>query len=166
MKEEILCISYFDYLIGPSTFYCNESLEDNPDYPDLNKILDFNEEEGSFIFSYRKFQTINHLFFMQSDAARGGHELLMITYMIRAAYFKNEIIDVFKYLDSKIPILEEYASEIKEIEESIGKPVIKTSRGGNERGGSCLTETGEEILKIFEDEKKSLDNYISKRNKL
>ena len=64
MKEmnEILCINYFDYLIGPSTFYCNESLEDNPDYPDLNKILDFNEEEGSFIFSYRKFQTINHLF--------------------------------------------------------------------------------------------------------
>ena len=115
--NEILCINYFDYLIGPSTFYCNESLEDNPDYPDLNKILDFNEEEGSFIFSYRKFQTINHLFFMQSDAARGGHELLMITYMIRAAYFKNEIVDVFKYLESKIPILEEYASKIKEIEE-------------------------------------------------
>ena len=122
MKEEILCISYFDYLIGPSTFYCNESLEDNPDYPDLNKILDFNEEEGSFIFSYRNFQTINHLFFIKSDLARGGHELLMITYMFRADYFKNEIIDVFKYLESKIPILEEYASELKEIDEF--KPIL------------------------------------------
>jgi len=117
MKEEILCISYFDYLIGPSTFYCNESLDDNPDYPDLHKILDFNEDEGSFIFSYRNFQTINHLFFIKSDIARGGHELLMITYIIRADYFKNEIVDVFKYLESKIPILEEYASILKGIDE-------------------------------------------------
>jgi len=117
MKEEVLCISYFDYLIGPSTFYCNESLNNNPDYPDLNKILDFNEEEGSFIFSYRKFQTINHLFHLESNLARGGQELLMITYMVRAAYFKNEIVDVFKYLESKIPILEEYAEELKGINE-------------------------------------------------
>jgi len=117
MKEEILCISYFDYLIGPSNFYCNESLDNNPDYPDLNRILDFNEEEDSFIFSYRKFQTINHLFYVESEVARGGHELVMITYMFKAAYFKNEIIDVFNYLESKIPILEEYASELKELNE-------------------------------------------------
>jgi molybdate transport system regulatory protein len=57
-------------------------------------------------------------------------------------------------------------SEIKEIEEVVGSPIIKTSRGGNNRGGSCLTEFGEEILKLFENEKKSLDSYISKRNKI
>ncbi len=57
-------------------------------------------------------------------------------------------------------------SEIKEIENVVGSPVIKTSRGGNNGGGSYLTEIGEEILKIFENEKESLDDYISKRNKL
>jgi hypothetical protein len=117
MKEEILCVSYFDYLIGPSTFYCNEPLDDSPDYPNLNRILDFNEDEGSFIFAFRKYQTLNHLFLIESDIARGGSELVMITYMIKAAYFKNEIVDVFNYLESKMPILEKYASDLKEIKE-------------------------------------------------
>jgi len=36
-------------------------------------------------------------------------------------------------------------SEIKEIEEVVGSLIIKTSKGGNNRGGSCLTEVGEEI---------------------
>ena len=31
--------------------------------------------------------------------------------------FKDEIVDVFKYLDSKDPILEEFASEIKKLNE-------------------------------------------------
>jgi len=57
-------------------------------------------------------------------------------------------------------------SEIKEIENVVGSPVIRTSRGGSNGGGSCLTEVGEEILKIFENEKKSLDDYISKRNEI
>lgn len=56
-------------------------------------------------------------------------------------------------------------SEIKEIENVVGSPVIRTSRGGSNGGGSCLTEVGEKLLKIFENEKKSLDSYISKRNK-
>ncbi|MEJ2279272.1 MAG: hypothetical protein P8Y70_16255 [Candidatus Lokiarchaeota archaeon] len=116
--EEILCLSYFDSIIGPSIFYCsNESKFDEFEHPNLKRILEFNEEEGTIIFAFRKYQTINHVFFMDSDLARGGKELLMITYMIKASYFKNEIVDVFKYLDLKDPILKEFASEIKKLKQ-------------------------------------------------
>ncbi len=57
-------------------------------------------------------------------------------------------------------------SEIKEISDAVGGPVIVTSRGGKDGGSSILTELGEEILRQFDEEKKSLDNYIAKRNKL
>ncbi len=111
-NSQILCITYFDQVIGPSTLYSSEPLVKNSDTPDINRILDFNEEEGTFIFAYRKFQTVNHIFHIDSELARGGQELMMITYMIKAAIFKDEIVDVFKYLDSKAPVLEEFASEI------------------------------------------------------
>jgi len=115
-SESILCISYFDTVLGPNTFYCNEHL-DTEEHPDLGRILEFQEREGSFLFAFRKYQTINHIFYIDSDIARGGKELLMITYMIRAAYFKDEVTDVYRYLESKIPELEEFASELKTLDE-------------------------------------------------
>jgi len=116
-QNQILCITYFDQVIGPSTLYSSEPLVKNSDTPDINRILEFNDEEGTFIFAYRKFQTVNHIFHIDSDLARGGQELLMITYMIKAAIFKDEIVDVFKYLDSKAPVLIEFASEIRKLNE-------------------------------------------------
>ncbi|MCK4780674.1 MAG: hypothetical protein KAT57_10820, partial [Candidatus Lokiarchaeota archaeon] len=116
-QNQILCVTYFDQVIGPSTFYSNEPLSASTDTPDINRILEFNEEEGTFIFAYRKFQTVNHIFFIDSDLARGGKELMMITYMIKTAIFKDEIVDVFRYLDSKGPVLEDFASEIKRLNE-------------------------------------------------
>ena len=56
-------------------------------------------------------------------------------------------------------------SEIKEIEDVVGGPVIVTSRGGKDGGSSCLTKLGEDILKQFDDEFKRLDSYLDKRNK-
>ena len=116
-QDQILCISYFDQVMGPSTLYSSELLSESLNTPNLDRILEFNDEEGTFIFAYRKYQTVNHLFYIDSDFARGGKELLMITYMVRAAIFKDEIVDVFKYLDSKEPILEEFASEIKHLKD-------------------------------------------------
>ncbi len=116
-KAQILCLSYFDQIIGPNKFYCSEPLIDSVDTPDLGRILEYNEEEGSFIFAFRKYQTINHIFYLDSNFARGGKELIMISYMIRAAYFRNEIADVFKYLDSKKKILEDFAYELKNLDE-------------------------------------------------
>ncbi|MFX1419960.1 MAG: hypothetical protein ACFE9N_13660 [Promethearchaeota archaeon] len=114
-QNQILSIIYFDQVIGPSTFYSSESLSESPDTPDINRILEFNDEEGTFIFAYRKFQTVNHIFYIDSEFARGGKELMMITYMIKTAIFKDEIVDVFQYLDSKAPVLAEFASEIRKV---------------------------------------------------
>lgn len=116
-QNQILCITYFDQVIGPNTLYSSELLVKDVDTPDINRILEFNDEEGTFIFAYRKFQTVNHIFHIDSELARGGKELMMITYMIKTAIFKDEIVDVFKYLDSKAPILEEFASEIGKLNE-------------------------------------------------
>ncbi|MHA1437119.1 MAG: ADP-ribosylation factor-like protein [Promethearchaeota archaeon] len=117
MSEQILCISYFDQIIGPNTFYCSEDISNNYDTPNIGRILEFQDVVGSFIFAFRKYQTINHIFYINSKYARGGKELIMITYMIKSAYFKNEIVDVFKYLESKKPILEKYASELSNLKE-------------------------------------------------
>ena len=114
-NEVILCISYFDTTLGPTTLYCSSPLN-KQEHPDLGKILEFTEE-GTFIFTFRKFQTINHIFYIDSELARGGKEFLMITYMIRAAYFKDEITDVYNYLLSKTPDLESYATELKNLQE-------------------------------------------------
>lgn len=114
-QDQILSIAYFDQIIGPNIFYSSEPLEDVVGAPDLDRILEFNEEEGTFIFAYRKFQTVNHLFYIDSKFARGGKELMMISYMIKTAFFKDGIVDVFKYLDSKGPILEDFAEEIKKL---------------------------------------------------
>ncbi|MFX1278490.1 MAG: ADP-ribosylation factor-like protein [Promethearchaeota archaeon] len=114
-QDQILSVSYFDHVIGPNLFYSSEPLDEVIGAPDLDKILEFNDEEGTFIFAYRKYQTVNHLFYLDSKFARGGKELMMITFMIRTAFFKDEIVDVFKYLDSKGPILEEFAEEIKKL---------------------------------------------------
>jgi GTPase SAR1 family protein len=83
------------------------------EHPDLGRILEFSDEEGNFVFTFRKYQTVNHIFYIDSEYARGGKELLMITYLIRAAYFKDEITDVYNYLLSKTPDLEKFASELK-----------------------------------------------------
>ena len=114
-KEVILCVSYFDTTLGPTTLHCSSPLN-TQEHPDLGKILEFTEE-GTFIFTFRKYQTINHIFYIDSEFARGGKEFLMITYMIRAAYFKDEITDVYNYLLSKTPDLESYASELKNLQE-------------------------------------------------
>ncbi len=119
MSEQMVCVSYFDQVIGPSLFYCNADFpEDSIDAPDLGRILEFNgDREGTFIFAFRKYQTINQIFYMDSNLARGGKEIIMLSYLVKAAYFKNEITDVFKYLESKGPILEEFSKELKKLRE-------------------------------------------------
>ena len=111
-KDSILCVLYFDTILGPNTLYCNSTLN-TKEHPDLGRILEFSDEEGSFVFTFRKYQTINHIFYIDSEYARGGKEMLMITYLIRAAYFKDEITDVYNFLLSKTPDLEMLASELK-----------------------------------------------------
>lgn len=131
-QDQILCVSYFDQVIGPSKLYCSELLTDVVGAPDLDRILEFNDEEGTFIFAARKYQTVNHLFYIDSKIARGGKDLLMITYMIKTAIFKDEIVDVFKYLDSKTPILEDFAEDLKILEELTSLLHLKKSLASDE----------------------------------
>ena len=50
---------------------------------------------------------------MESEFARGGIETVMITFMLK----NTEVENIFKYLESKTPILEDFSREIKELEE-------------------------------------------------
>ena len=113
MIEKFVVISYFDMTIGPNILYSNSDISNIYGFPDLSKILDFSEDEGTFSFSFRKFQTINTIFYMKSDRARGGKDLLMISCIIRASYFINELTDIYQYLESKSSILENFAAELK-----------------------------------------------------
>jgi len=144
--SEILCISYFDEIYGPSIFYCNVPSLDDPDYPDLTRVLDFNEEEGSFIFAFRRYQTLNHLFYNQSEMARGGKDLLMITYMIKSAYFRHEILDIFKYLDSKKNVLINFATELMKLE---NLPVILREKKRDKKNLNFLNIKNEDFKKKF-----------------
>ncbi|MFW9950467.1 MAG: GTPase domain-containing protein [Candidatus Thorarchaeota archaeon] len=144
-SESILCITYFDTVIGPNIFYCNHPLN-KVEHPDLGRILEFSETEGNFIFTYRKYQTINHIFYIESHFARGGKEILMITYMIRAAYFKDEISDVYNFLLSKAPDLEEFASELKKLKDL---PSILHSHKEINRKGDILYNASEKFKKKF-----------------
>ena len=114
MIEKFLVISYFDMFLGPNILYSKtEDTNNIYEFPDLKKILEFIEDEGTFLFSFRKFQTINTVFYMKSDIARGGEDLLMISCVIRASYFKNILTDILQYLETKKPTLEKFAAELK-----------------------------------------------------
>jgi hypothetical protein len=115
-EKEILYISYFDQILGPNQFYCETTLDDF-DHSKLNRILEFTDEPGSYIVAFHKYRTINFIFFIKSEYARGGEDTLMISYIIRTTDFKNDFIDFFKYLESKEPILVEFANELKNFKE-------------------------------------------------
>ena len=151
-QEEILCISYFDTIIGPSTFYCNEDISSDRDLPDLQRIIEFNDEEGTFIFAHRKYQSIHKIFYISNELARGGKDLIMVSYMIRASYFKKEISDVFMYLESKTPLLEDFAKNISELKEF---PIILHKKKDSYYENNLLYlgsgEVQKEFLKLYED---------------
>lgn len=107
-SNSLLVLSYFDRIRGPSILYCEETF----DHFELRNVLDV-LESGTFIFAFRNYQTINHIFHVESEFARGGIETVMITFMIKNA----EVEDIFRYLESKTPILEEFSEDIKELEE-------------------------------------------------
>ena len=115
MIEKYLVISYFDMRIGPNILYSNSDISNVYGFPNLSRILEFSEEDGTFLFSFRKFQTVNTVFNMKSDIARGGKDLIMISCVIRVSYFKNELMDILQYLESKTPILEKFANELKKL---------------------------------------------------
>jgi hypothetical protein len=107
-----LVISYFDQIIGPSIFYCNDNL-DEYNQIELYKLLDFNTKEQCIILANDTYQTINYSFLIESKLSRGGYEQMLISYIINENDIKSEYLDIFKFLRSKQPIIADFAQEIK-----------------------------------------------------
>ena len=108
--DDNLAISYFDQVIGPRIFYCSNRNCFN-DF-DLFGFLDV-LEPGTFIFAFQNFHTINHIFSIDSEHARGFKEIIMLTYMIR----NIDIEDTYRYLKSKTLVLEALAKDLKNLSE-------------------------------------------------
>ena len=68
--------------------------------------------------------------------------------MIKTAFFKDEIVDVFKYLDSKTPILEDFAEDIKDLNELTPLLHIKKNISTEE---NVLNYADKELKKTFID---------------
>ena len=110
-----LIISYFNEIKGPKIFYCKNLLSSikQADLEKILDVLDYNIGEETYIFAFRKHQIINYLFYINSKFARGGQDLIMISYVIEPTCFRKKFIDEFRYLESRKKILEEYAKKLK-----------------------------------------------------
>ncbi|MBY9017605.1 MAG: hypothetical protein KGD66_02125 [Candidatus Lokiarchaeota archaeon] len=109
-----LVISYFDQVIGPSILYCNKELNE-VQHIELDKLLDFNSRENCIILANDKYQTINFSFLIKSEDSRGGFEQVLLSYIIKEDDIKSEYLDIFKFLRSKQPILQNLANELKKL---------------------------------------------------
>ena len=109
-----LVISYFDQVMGPSILYCNKEINEIK-HIELNKLLDFNSRENCIILANDKYQTINYSFLIKSEDSRGGVEQFLLSYIIKEDDIKSEYLDIFKFLRSKQPILQNLANEIKKL---------------------------------------------------
>jgi hypothetical protein len=109
-----LVISYFDQVMGPSILYCNKEINEIR-HIELNKLLDFNSRENCIILANDKYQTINYSFLIKSEDSRGGVEQFLLSYIIKEDDIKSEYLDIFKFLRSKQPILQNLANEIKKL---------------------------------------------------
>lgn len=56
-------------------------------------------------------------------------------------------------------------SELREMSEALGEPVLETERGGRSGGKSRLTAAGKAILKRFEKEKERMDRHLAESNR-
>jgi hypothetical protein len=113
-----LIVSFFNQRKGPDILI-NPYHEDYP-IPDseLDAILqnlDYDFEEETFIFGFRKNVILNYLFNSYSDFARSNQNLLMISYIIREDYIHDQNIDTLRLLESKKHILKEFGNKLKEM---------------------------------------------------
>lgn len=51
---------------------------------------------------------------------------------------------------------------IRTLEEELGFPVVISEKGGNERGGTRLTEKGKEVLETYRRIEKAVEEYAEK----
>jgi molybdate transport system regulatory protein len=55
-------------------------------------------------------------------------------------------------------------TELQEISDAVGGPIIETAIGGKKGGGSHLTKLGEDILSRYDEEMQRLEDFLTRRN--
>jgi hypothetical protein len=167
---EVLCISYFSPVLGPQIFYCNDPEIFKYKHPELEKILEFNDNEGSFIFAGLKYQTSNFIFYSQTNQTNSGRILIMLTYMVRSSYFKKNISNVFKYLESIGPILNEMGNLLSQEINNFGNFLLDVQSITNTKNQKKLSNhpNSQKFFEIFNQYSKKLREkqqlLISSRN--
>lgn len=113
-----LLLSFFNQRKGPDILF--KGVDSNKiEETELDAILqnlDYNLEEETFIFGFRKNWILNYLFNIYSDYARSRQNLLMLSYIIREDYISEQNIDTLRLLESKKYILKEFGEKLKNLE--------------------------------------------------
>jgi len=108
----MILLIYFNRILGPRIFLTEPSqLAENMEQFHLEQIkslLDTNEE-GFFAHNFSpEFKTANYIFTLESEYARGGSELVMLTIVV------SEEEPDYNFYES---VLKKYTEKIKEIDE-------------------------------------------------
>ena len=113
-----LLLSFFNQRKGPDILFKGVD-SNNIEETELDAILqnlDYNFEEETFIFGFRKNLILNYLFNIYSEFARSKQNLLMISYIIREEYIREQNIDTLRLLESKKHTLKEFGKELKNMD--------------------------------------------------
>jgi len=153
-KNEILnwnlLLSFFNQRKGPDILFKGVDLN-NIEESELDAILqnlDYNFEEETFIFGFRKNLILNYLFNIYSDFARSKQVLIMISYIIREDYIREQNIDTLRLMESKKRILKEFGEELKNM---VNLPIVirKIEDPGCNISVSMFNEYKEDFYKIY-----------------
>ena len=113
-----LLLSFFNQRKGPDILFKGVDSK-NIEETELDAILqnlDYDFEEETFIFGFRKNWILNYLFNIFSNYARSKQNLLMLSYIIREDYISEQNIDTLRLLESKKYILKEFGEKLKNLE--------------------------------------------------
>ena len=153
-KNEILnwnlLLSFFNQRKGPDILFKGVD-SNNIEESELDAILqnlDYNFEEETFIFGFRKNLILNYLFNIYSDFARSKQVLIMISYIIREDYIREQNIDTLRLMESKKRILKEFGEELKNM---VNLPIVirKIEDPGCNISVSMFNEYKEDFYKIY-----------------
>ncbi|MHA1804567.1 MAG: hypothetical protein ACTSU4_08535, partial [Promethearchaeota archaeon] len=103
-----LVLSYFDNILGPRVFLKAPESISNSDLEILPSLMDLNEN-GFFVHITDKFKSVNLIFNIFSEYARGKKEILLISI----------VTDINNEINLKLSreLLEAFAKQIKNVKE-------------------------------------------------
>ncbi|MFX1337270.1 MAG: hypothetical protein ACFFDK_01530 [Promethearchaeota archaeon] len=145
-----LLLSFFNQRKGPDVLF--KGLDSNSiEELELDAILqnlDYNFEEETFIFGFRKNLILNYLFNIYSEFARSKQNLLMISYIIREEYIHEQNIDTLRLLENKKHILKKFGEELKNMD-NLPTMIRKIEDPGCDIPDSMFNEYRDEFYQLY-----------------